>query len=81
MQISPLELGRRRKKDLTNYGGDKPENSSSKKKLDRHQCQSVCVCGINNLVEKSSKLGALEDRTLIGSNQLLPNAISVCVCF
>jgi hypothetical protein len=40
MQISPLELGRR-KKDLTNYGGDKPENSSSKKKLDRHQCQSV----------------------------------------
>lgn len=41
-----------------------------------------CVCGINNLVEKkSSKLGALEDRTLIGSNQLLPNAISVCVCF
>jgi hypothetical protein len=65
---------------LTNYGGDKPENSSSKKKLDRHQCQSVWG-GINNLVEKSSKLGALEDRTLIGSNQLLPNAISVCVCF
>jgi hypothetical protein len=41
----------------------------------------VCEGGINNLVKKSSKLGALEDRTLIGSNQLLPNAISVCVCF